>query len=614
MSLKGILGLFQRLGALKWGMQRPWSDRGLFHEALQNFFTSFVDLPVSLVWDRQGERRWSSLVQSQQSPNLVQFEASLGQAESRRKHHRAPLAKLKRTGQAVVAEHAGAFDAYVPLVERGKVVAALVSGPFFTEVPSATDLQANFKALAGVRPKASSALLEYARVALATPVLDGPLLKAYLRGLAIAAHALVGDLNGAQCQAAYQELQVETFGPQHPWRSWRYVELRRDRRFWSVETRATLMPWDKAELGLSLHPRVAFAVALQWPSSSKHTELEALALNAAMQRHCFRWARGQAEAVGGRLDQTGACILWSPSGKTAAGRVRQAARELGQALATELRKQFGLMAAIGISRLDAPPEDLPESMHEAAVALQLGLKLGRELSFFDDESKAAQGSGPLRLMARLGELRDAYSKALVPEAALAADQFVADVLLQSRLSVEVMRLHFRYAFSALQTSLAHRALLPPNRLVEFERQWLGRLEAEETPHGLSTAFREGLQAYFGATSSPSEGDRALRLEQARRYVDEHCFEPISIKAAAAAGGFSASRFSRLFAEATGVGFGAYLLQRRLDQAKLLLRQSKLPLQQIAFDSGFNSLSYFSQAFKRETGMNPSRFRNKYKIN
>jgi AraC-like DNA-binding protein len=293
--------------------------------------------------------------------------------------------------------------------------------------------------------------------------------------------------------------------------------------------------------------------------------------------------------------------------------VRQAARELGQALAAELRKQFGLLAVIGVSRVDAPAEALPESMHEAAVALQLGLKLGRELSFFDDESKAAQGSGPLRLMARLGELRDAYSKALVPEAALAADRFVADVLLQSRLSVEVMRLHFRYAFSALQASLAHRALLPPHRLVEFERQWLERLEAEESPHGLSSAFREGLQAYLNATSSPSEGDRALRLEQARRYVDEHCLEPISIKAAAAAGGFSASRFSRLFAEATGVGFGAYLLQRRLDQAKQLLRQSKLPLQQIAFDSGFNSLSYFSQAFKRETGMNPSRFRNKHKI-
>jgi AraC-like DNA-binding protein len=123
-----------------------------------------------------------------------------------------------------------------------------------------------------------------------------------------------------------------------------------------------------------------------------------------------------------------------------------------------------------------------------------------------------------------------------------------------------------------------------------------------------TAFRDMLQAFLGLITAPGEGDRLLRLDQARRYVDEHCLENISLKDAAKVGGFSPSRFSRLFRRSVGTGFGDYLLRRRLEHAKHLLLHSQLPIQQVAVEAGFSSLSYFSQAFKRALGLNPTDFR------
>lgn len=586
-----------------------WLDRAVFHESLQNFFTSFVNLPVSLVTRKGDEETWWALVPSNQSPNLVHFEGYLGRLDARQRYHLPMLAKARRTGQPVVGDFAGAHDLFVPLLHRGKVEAVLVSGPFFKSVPSAQDLSANFKGLTGLRPEGGSPLLiEYARIAVETPVLEAVALKAYIAALTVAGRYLAGSSSGLQVQSVLKRIQNEVFAPFYPWRAWRFVERRRDRRFWEFYVQPRLTPWDRVELGLSRHPTVALALCLLRDSRSKASELDEISDNAAMQRRCFLLAKRFPEAIAGRMDHSGAFLLFSPGPKTPAPRLRQQVVEMARVLGAELRRDFGREVAVGVSRLDGPADRLPDAMHEAAVALQLGTRTSRPLVFFDEQTLDVEGSGPLRLLSRLGDLREAYSKALKEETDLAADQFLADVLLQSRLSAEVMRLHFHYAFWALRETLARRALLPPHRLEQFQKLWLERLGAEASAYGLHMAFREMLQAFLGLITAPGEGDRGLRLDQARRYVDQHFLEPISIRDAARVGGFSPSRFSRLFRKAEGTGFGDYLLRRRLEHAKHLLLHSQLPMQQVAVEAGFSSLSYFSQAFKKATGKNPTQFR------
>jgi AraC family transcriptional regulator len=55
----------------------------------------------------------------------------------------------------------------------------------------------------------------------------------------------------------------------------------------------------------------------------------------------------------------------------------------------------------------------------------------------------------------------------------------------------------------------------------------------------------------------------------------------------------------------------YILHRRLGQILLLLRQTKRPIVEIAFDSGFNDLPHFNRIFRREVGMTPREYRKQW---
>ena len=55
----------------------------------------------------------------------------------------------------------------------------------------------------------------------------------------------------------------------------------------------------------------------------------------------------------------------------------------------------------------------------------------------------------------------------------------------------------------------------------------------------------------------------------------------------------------------------YLITRRIQEAKLLLETSNFSIAKIAQAIGFSSQSYFSQVFRKETGLSPIQYRKKY---
>ncbi len=72
---------------------------------------------------------------------------------------------------------------------------------------------------------------------------------------------------------------------------------------------------------------------------------------------------------------------------------------------------------------------------------------------------------------------------------------------------------------------------------------------------------------------------------------------------------SASSFKREFQDHYKTTPGRWLTQKRLQQAKLLLKTSKKNISEIALDSGFENLSHFSRVFKEKFGASPLQYRN-----
>lgn len=100
--------------------------------------------------------------------------------------------------------------------------------------------------------------------------------------------------------------------------------------------------------------------------------------------------------------------------------------------------------------------------------------------------------------------------------------------------------------------------------------------------------------------------RQLRVILA--YIDENLSRTIALQELAGLFGWSPHYFCRIFKQATGVSPHQYVLRRRIERAKVLLRDHKRELACIALEAGFGSQSHFGAIFRRLTGCTPKRFR------
>lgn len=95
------------------------------------------------------------------------------------------------------------------------------------------------------------------------------------------------------------------------------------------------------------------------------------------------------------------------------------------------------------------------------------------------------------------------------------------------------------------------------------------------------------------------------------YINNHFAEDLSLEGVAAQAGFSKYHFSRLFKQYTDSTFYKYLNQKRIEYAKTLLQDPGVTVTEVAFKSGFSSLSAFLRMFKLMNNCTPTEFREMY---
>jgi AraC-like DNA-binding protein len=100
------------------------------------------------------------------------------------------------------------------------------------------------------------------------------------------------------------------------------------------------------------------------------------------------------------------------------------------------------------------------------------------------------------------------------------------------------------------------------------------------------------------------------LLRARDLVDARYAEPLDVAALAARAHTSPAHFSRRFKDTFGETPHQYLLTRRIERAKHLLRETDRSVTEISLDVGFQSLGSFSAKFKEIVGGTPTEYRRK----
>jgi transcriptional regulator GlxA family with amidase domain len=111
-------------------------------------------------------------------------------------------------------------------------------------------------------------------------------------------------------------------------------------------------------------------------------------------------------------------------------------------------------------------------------------------------------------------------------------------------------------------------------------------------------------------TTPNHRAEPVEIWKARKFIEKHSSEELSLSKVAKAVNISANHLSEKFKQVTGVKFVDYVAQMRFEKARDLLLNSNLRVSEIAFAVGFQSLSQFNRVFKRLAGKSPSLCRDK----
>lgn len=112
----------------------------------------------------------------------------------------------------------------------------------------------------------------------------------------------------------------------------------------------------------------------------------------------------------------------------------------------------------------------------------------------------------------------------------------------------------------------------------------------------------------GEDKLPAFIAHANDLQKARKYIDKHYAEDISVEMLAEMANLSASHFYRLFMEAFRVSPGKHLQSVRLSAAKVLLITTTIPISEVAARTGFASQHYLTARFKAAYQCTPLNYR------
>ena len=94
------------------------------------------------------------------------------------------------------------------------------------------------------------------------------------------------------------------------------------------------------------------------------------------------------------------------------------------------------------------------------------------------------------------------------------------------------------------------------------------------------------------------------IKKVLQYIDENLSDHITCDKMAEYIKMNTNYFSRLFKKEIGMSFSDFIIKKKIEKATYFLKYSGLPVEEIAFLTGFSNVSYFYKTYKKITGKTP----------
>ncbi len=277
-----------------------------------------------------------------------------------------------------------------------------------------------------------------------------------------------------------------------------------------------------------------------------------------------------------------------------------------------LRALFpSLTVTVGLSRANQMLTSLPAAMREARQAVMERLRRGTGQMIVFAPRAGLPGGREVFLNAEVRKNLLAALEILDEEAYRAHLNKTLDTLKKvDRLPMtdihdvmkEIIYLHFLGLTGRGQTEEATETFLNG-----FETSWNAATSLAQAADSLQNMLC-GHVAEIARERSETEM-RPIRL--AKKYMQENYQKPLTLEDVAAVAGFNPTYFSTVFKKVTGENFLEYLSQLRMKEARELLCDGHLRIEDIAEKVGYADTKYFVKLFKKSTGLTPQEYRKLY---
>jgi AraC family transcriptional regulator len=137
---------------------------------------------------------------------------------------------------------------------------------------------------------------------------------------------------------------------------------------------------------------------------------------------------------------------------------------------------------------------------------------------------------------------------------------------------------------------------------------LGQLYVESLTQVLAIHLVRHYSTVTRPVTSQNRNLTRVQLEEAIDYIHAHLNRDLSLAELASVINVSPTYFASLFKQAMRISPHQYVIQQRVERAKVMLSKTDLAIAQIAVQVGFSSQSHLTQQFKRITGMTPKQVR------
>jgi AraC-like DNA-binding protein len=155
-------------------------------------------------------------------------------------------------------------------------------------------------------------------------------------------------------------------------------------------------------------------------------------------------------------------------------------------------------------------------------------------------------------------------------------------------------------------------IFPSHQLIKELAFYLlvqGRETSSDAIVGALLATLSDVLAFHTEISPPAAAKLFNQhVQTAMRILEKEFMDEITIENLASRVGIAPRTLSRLFSEHVGLSPKQVLIRHRVEEACRLLRGSQLTITDVAFESGFGSLSRFIESFRAQVGLLPSDYR------